>query len=246
MLWQPIGVVHSCFREKFGIPRQPGLAPHARAWIEMNPPYDDPDAFRGLEAFSHLWVAWVFHQNKATRWSPLVRPPRLGGNAKKGVFATRSPYRPNPLGLSVVELVDIQQEDRSIRLLIRGADMVDGTPVIDIKPYIPYADALPEALADFAAEPPRPRLRVTFSEHALDQLRHIDSDSYPDLDRLIVDVLAGDPRPAYRANEAGGEFAMRLYQWDVKWRIEEDRVEVLALEPMPHREPEPGKAGGTS
>ncbi|MGB8712547.1 MAG: tRNA (N6-threonylcarbamoyladenosine(37)-N6)-methyltransferase TrmO, partial [Onishia taeanensis] len=150
----PIGRIESDYPDKFGIPRQPGLAPAARARLVLLPPYDDPLSVRGLEAFSHLWLTFVFHHSPE-RWSPLVRPPRLGGNAKVGVFASRSTHRPNRLGLSLVELKGIDT-DNGVALELSGHDLLDGTPILDIKPYLPWAEARPDARAGFApAAPPQ-------------------------------------------------------------------------------------------
>lgn len=211
----PIGRIASDYPDKFGIPRQPGLASAARATLTLAPPFDDPLTVRGLDAFSHLWLTFIFHQSP-TRWTPLVRPPRLGGNAKHGVFATRSTHRPNRLGLSLVELVKIETH-HGVTLHLRGHDLVDGTPVLDIKPYLAWAEALPEARSGFAPAPP-PSLPVTFSaaaETAL--LARDDSDS---LRNLIRQVLAQDPRPAYHKNARNTSerrYGVRLRDVDVRF-----------------------------
>ena len=150
VLFKPIGLVHSCFAQKFGVPRQPHLATAAQGWIEIMPDYAYPEAFRGLEDFSHIWIHFIFHQTQHEGWRPTIRPPRLEGKKRFGVFATRSTHRPNPIGLSVVKLNQIEISSRSsgpplIRLHLQGLDLVDQTPVIDIKPYLPYADSLPHA-----------------------------------------------------------------------------------------------------
>ncbi|WP_416139659.1 tRNA (N6-threonylcarbamoyladenosine(37)-N6)-methyltransferase TrmO [Halomonas sp. HK25] len=214
----PIGVIESDYPDKFGIPRQPGLATAARASLVLVPPFNDPLAVRGLEDFSHLWLTFVFHlspdQADAERWTPLVRPPRLGGNAKVGVFASRSTYRPNRLGLSLVELVEIDTR-RGVRLVLRGADLVSGTPVLDIKPYLPWAESRPEARAGFAPEAP-PQLAVAFSAAASATLaERPDSDS---LGELIIQVLAQDPRPAYRQGAETRTYGVRLRDLDVRFR----------------------------
>ena len=214
----PIGVIESDYPDKFGIPRQPGLAPAARASLVLAPPYDDPLAVRGLEAFSHLWLTFLFHESP-TRWTPLVRPPRLGGNAKVGVFASRSTHRPNRLGLSLVELVGIDTR-RGVRLTLAGADLVHGTPVLDIKPYLPWAESRPEARAGFAPEAP-PQLPVAFSDAAHAALaERLDGDA---LRELIIQVLAQDPRPAYHRRTQGGDhdrlYGVRLRDVDVRFRV---------------------------
>ncbi|WP_280563935.1 tRNA (N6-threonylcarbamoyladenosine(37)-N6)-methyltransferase TrmO [Chromohalobacter sp. 48-RD10] len=210
----PIGRIASDYPDKFGIPRQPGLASAARATLTLAPAFADPLTVRGLDEFSHLWLTFVFHQSP-TRWTPLVRPPRLGGNAKHGVFATRSTHRPNRLGLSLVELVKIDTH-HGVTLHLRGHDLVDGTPVLDIKPYLAWAEALPAARSGFAPTPP-PSLPVTFSaaaEAAL--LMRRDGDS---LRELIRQVLAQDPRPAYHKNAQNTSerrYGVRLRDVDVR------------------------------
>jgi tRNA-Thr(GGU) m(6)t(6)A37 methyltransferase TsaA len=148
----PIGTIHSCYGEKFGIPRQPGLVKSATATLELLPPYNSPDALRGLDGFSHLWVIFLFHQSTRNQWKATVRPPRLGGNERVGVFASRSNFRPNPIGLSVVELLTVE----GTQLHLGGGDFLDGTPVLDIKPYLPYADCIPSATGAFATRTPEP------------------------------------------------------------------------------------------
>ncbi|MFY0991289.1 tRNA (N6-threonylcarbamoyladenosine(37)-N6)-methyltransferase TrmO [Halomonas sp. C05BenzN] len=213
----PIGVIESDYPDKFGIPRQPGLAPAARARLVLTPPYDDPLAVRGLAAFSHLWLTFVFHLSPE-RWTPLVRPPRLGGNARVGVFASRSTHRPNRLGLSLVELLGIDTRD-GVCLLLRGADLVSGTPVLDIKPYLPWAEARPEARTGFAPQAP-PHFPVHFSPEAEATLAaRGDGDS---LHELITQVLAQDPRPAYRNGAESRIYGVRLRDVDVRFRAEAD------------------------
>lgn len=223
-----IGIIHSCFKEKFGIPRQPGLVREARAELELLPPYNRPEAVRGLEAFSHLWVIFVFHECMRDAWKPTVRPPRLGGNQRLGVFATRSTFRPNPVGMSVVELDRIDVEN-GVRLYLKGVDLLDGTPVLDIKPYLPYADAITDAHGGFADEAPSARLKVVFSDNALAACE-ARSSRHPGLQTLITQVLARDPRPAYAGEDAGERvYGMRLLDFDLKWRIAGDEVIVLDL-----------------
>lgn len=221
----PIGRIESDYPDKFGIPRQPGLADAARASLVLTPPHDDPLAVRGLEAFSHLWVTFVFHLSPE-RWTPLVRPPRLGGNAKVGVFASRSTHRPNRLGLSLVELEGIDVEN-GVRLRLRGADLVDGTPVLDIKPYLPWAESRPEARAGFAPEAPAalPVRLTPMAEAALA--------ARPDgasLRALIHQVLAQDPRPAYRKGAEERLYGVRLRDVDVRFRALAGETGETALE----------------
>ena len=211
----PIGVIHSCFREKFGIPRQAGLVPAARATLELLPPYSQPAAVRGLEGFSHLWLIFAFHGIPAGRWQATVRPPRLGGNRRLGVFATRSPFRPNPIGLSAVKLERITVRQGRAVLHLVGVDLLDGTPVLDLKPYLPYADRIMEASGGFASEAPTAELTVDFSPAACAFCA-----AWPegDLQELIRQILRQDPRPAYeRANSESQAYGMKLYNLNVRW-----------------------------
>lgn len=220
--FSPIGIIRSCFKEKFGIPRQPGLASDARATLELLPPYDREEALRGLEQFSHLWVIFVFHGTMREQWKPTVRPPRLGGNQRLGVFATRSTFRPNPIGLSAVELEGWDREEGRLVLHLKGIDLMDGTPVLDIKPYLPYADNLVHASAGYAAEPPPARLEVVFTPEALTACQSREANGYPQLQRLIEQVLGADPRPAYYQGKPGkSSFGMRLLDFDLRWEMRE-------------------------
>jgi tRNA-Thr(GGU) m(6)t(6)A37 methyltransferase TsaA len=217
--FEPIGRIHSCFKEKFGIPRQSGLVPEAQAELEIVPPYHRAEAFRGLEDFSHIWILFVFHQCTKERVKTTVRPPRLGGNRRVGIFASRSGFRPNPIGQSVVELVGIESHPSGVWLRLKGVDLLDGTPVLDIKPYIDYADQIPAARSSYASSPPRPK-PVTFSEQADRICRRLEGDAYPQLRRLIINLLAQDPRPAYIDDHTGRAFGMRL--WDLNIRFQGD------------------------
>ncbi len=232
----PIGVIESDFPDKFGVPRQPGLAPTARATLRLLPPYDDPLAVRGLEAFSHLWLTFLFHLSPERTgpedWMPLVRPPRLGGNRRIGVFASRSTHRPNRLGLSLVELVGIDA-CHGVRLQLAGADLVNGTPVLDIKPYLPWVEARPEARADFAPEAPA-RLPVRFSDEAEAALAG--REDAASLRALIEEVLSQDPRPAYRNGGEARRYGVRLRDLDVRFQAVAasdgaTRLEVLDIVP---------------
>jgi tRNA-Thr(GGU) m(6)t(6)A37 methyltransferase TsaA len=225
-----IGVVHTPYKEKFGIPRQPGLVPEARATLELLPPYDRDEALRGLEDFSHVWLIFGFHAIPPGDWKPTVRPPRLGGNTRLGVFATRSMFRPNPIGLSVVALHGIGREQGKLVLYLRGVDLLDGTPVFDIKPYLPYVDAIPGARGAYAQTPPVPLSDVTFSSEAAATCETLAA-RYPDLARFIAGVIAQDPRPGYRTG-GHGEYGMRLLDLNVRWRTEGDRVTVFSVMPV--------------
>jgi tRNA-Thr(GGU) m(6)t(6)A37 methyltransferase TsaA len=229
--FNPIACVHSCFKEKFGIPRQPGLVPAARATVEMLPPYDEAEAFRGLSEFSHIWLLFVFHAVPADRWKPTVRPPRLGGNRRLGVFATRSAFRPNPIGQSVVRLDGITHRKGRVTLQISGVDLLDQTPVLDIKPYLPYADALSSVRGGFAAEAPRRECRVRFSAQAESVLQIATQRHGYDLLGLVTDLLAHDPRPAYRGSGSGDRkhsYAMRIEDLDIEWCVTGKEIVVMA------------------
>lgn len=230
---EPIGIVHSCFKEKFGVPRQPGLVKGARGEIELFPPYDRAEAVAGLEQFSHLWITFLFHQCIGDEVRLSVRPPRLGGNRKLGVFATRSTHRPNPIGLSVVALEEICLEQGHIRLRLSGLDLIEGTPVLDIKPYLPYVDAVAEARAGYAQEPPPQLLKPAFSAAAWQQCRHYEQ-RWPGLTELIEAVVGLDPRPAYkRAADPERVFGVLLYDLNVRWRVLEGGIaEVVELSPV--------------
>ena len=227
---EPIADVRSPFEEKFGIPRQPGLAPHAQGEVCLRDPYSDPDMLRGLDGFSHIWLTFRFDHCVDQGWRARVRPPRLGGNAEVGVWASRAPFRPNFLGLSVVRLLEVVVVPKPL-LRVGGLDLLDGTPVFDIKPYLPYADALPDAEGGFAASAPEPILPVCFTRQAeLDLARLPDPTA---MQALLVEVLGLDPRPAYRRGaEPRRIYAMRLAGHDVHWRVGEHEVEVLALRPL--------------
>ncbi|MCI1900995.1 MAG: tRNA (N6-threonylcarbamoyladenosine(37)-N6)-methyltransferase TrmO [Enterobacter sp.] len=229
--FEQIGVIRSPYKEKFAVPRQPGLVKSCGGELHLIAPYNQAEAVRGLEAFSHLWVLFIFHQTMEGGWRPTVRPPRLGGNARMGVFATRSTFRPNPVGMSLVELKDIRcQKDRVI-LELGSLDLVDGTPVVDIKPYLPFAEALPDARASYAQQAPQAEMPVYFTAEISLQLPQLEK-RYPRLADFIVEVLAQDPRPAYRKDEeAGKTYAVWLLDFNVRWRVTESGFEVFALEP---------------
>lgn len=189
---KPIARIRSDFTTKFGIPRQSGLVNSLRATIIFEPEFRNADSLRGLEDFSHLWLIWQFSENIRANWSPTVRPPRLGGNTRLGVFATRSPFRPNNLGLSCVELVGIEQTaEYGVVVHVAGADLMDGTPIFDIKPYIPYSDCKQDALGGFTDSTPRKTLLVDFPSHLLNLLPESKRES-------ILGVLEQDPRPSYQ------------------------------------------------
>jgi len=225
-----IGITHSCFKEKFGIPRQSGLVPEAQARIDIVEPYNNPAAFDGLEMSSHIWLQFVFHQSLKHEWRPKVRPPRLGGNKSLGVFATRSPVRPANLGMSVVRLERISFE-RGVQLFVSGADLLDATPIIDIKPYVPYADSVIEATNTLADRAPA-LLKVVLSTEVNSAIQ---SQPSPEaLKALIEQVLQQDPRPQYQKTDSERCYGMRLLEFNLRWRYHPsaagDEIEVLSLE----------------
>ncbi len=223
--FETIGTIHSCFKEKFGIPRQPGLVPDARAVLCLDPPYSRQENLQGLEGYSHLWVIYVFHATAAPSDKTTVRPPRLGGNRRVGVFGSRSNFRPNPIGLSACELERIEINQGHGRLLLKGVDILDQTPVIDIKPYLTYADACPGATAVWASDPPPPRFPVRFSAAAEAVLASLPPADLGQLQRLVEQVLCLDHRPAYYRKQARKHrFGMRLDRWDVRWEIRPDGI----------------------
>ena len=189
---RPIARIQSDFSEKFGIPRQSGLVEALRARVVFAPEYRVREAFRGLEGFTHIWLVWGFSQNVGAGWSPTVRPPRLGGNVRMGVFATRSPFRPNPIGLSCVELLEVDYDaPDGPALVVGGADLLDGTPIFDVKPYVPHADCRPQARGGFADAHREDRLAVDFPPR-------LEALVPPDKREALRGVLAGDPRPSYQ------------------------------------------------
>lgn len=206
---QPIAYIRSPFAEKFGVPRQGNLAPHVISEIVFEPEFRNEDCVRGLERFSHIWLIWQFHCN-GSDWHPTVRPPRLGGNTRLGVFATRSPFRPNGLGLSVVKIVSV---DPGPVIRVSGADMVDGTPIYDIKPYVTYADCHPGARSGFVDERQWQELAVEFPEH-------LQSYFTPDSLKALFRVLALDPRPQYQDNP-GKVYGMPYENYDIHFRVED-------------------------
>ena len=226
---EPIGLIRSPYQEKFGIPRQPALAPSAPVTLELLPPYNQPDCVRGLEDFSHVWLTFVFHDTLARGWQPLVRPPRLGGNSKVGVFASRATHRPNGLGLSLVELKGVDTR-HGVTLQLAGADLLDGTPVLDIKPYIPFVESLPDAYNRIAEAPP-PLLQVEWQADALTAARQHARRLGEPLVQLIEQCLAQDPKPAYQKPEPSRQYGARLHDVNVVWCYPEPaRILVLAVE----------------
>lgn len=220
---QVIARIHSDFAEKFGIPRQSGLVHTLRAAVVFEPEFRNPDALRGIEDFSHLWLIWEFSEAIRESWSPTVRPPRLGGNERLGVFATRSPFRPNPIGLSCVRLEEVRQEPTlGTILIVSGADLMDGTPIYDIKPYIPYADAHPEAHGGFAQDAPKPTLTVDFPADLLALIPE-------DRRESLCAVLALDPRPSYQ-NDPTRIYGMRFAARNIRFTVKDNTLTVCGVE----------------
>ena len=217
-----IARIHSDFSTKFGVPRQSGLVDALESTVVFEPEYRNPDALRGLEDFSHLWLVWVFDMAVRRDWSPTVRPPRLGGNRRMGVFATRSPFRPNPIALSSVKLAGIEQTaEQGPVLHIRGADLMDGTPILDIKPYIPYADAHPEALGGFAAVPAGETLEVIIPPELLEKIP-------PERREALRGVLAQDPRPHYQ-DDPERIYGFGFAGMEVRFSVEGSRLTVREI-----------------
>lgn len=226
----PIAIVHSPYKEKFSVPRQPDLVQDGTGIIELLPPYNQPECVKELAQFSHLWLIFQFDKVPTGKWSPTVRPPRLGGNQRIGVFASRSTHRPNPLGLSKVELHHIECQHGKVLLHLGAIDLVDGTPIFDIKPYLAYADNQPDAKSGFAQDKPTHQLHVTFSEQAQRTLQKIEKNR-PHFQRFITEVIAQDPRPAYQQNKLSDRiYGIRLHEFNVRWKMQENSLnEVIVL-----------------
>jgi len=223
--FKPIGMIRSCYTDKFGIPRQPGLVKSATATLELIAPFNQAEALRGLEEFSHLWITFVFHASVSNDWKATVRPPRLGGNERIGVFASRSNFRPNPIGLSVVELLEVN----GTTLKLGGGDFLDDTPVLDIKPYIPYSDSLPDAKGGFAHDVPKAANSVAFSPEVEARIQTLETPERPRLKQLISDMLSYNPRPAYQTDDPERVYGTTVFDLNVKWKQTGKRVTVIGL-----------------
>lgn len=219
-----IAHIRTDFPEKFGIPRQSGILSELESRIVFEGEYRSPEALRGIEQWSHLWIIWEFSESVRDEWSPTVRPPRLGGNTRVGVFATRSPFRPNPIGLSCVKLLRVEQtKNEGLVLIVSGADMMDKTPIYDIKPYLPYADAHADATGGFAEEVYGARLTVDFPEDLLTRL--------PENKRnAAVALLADDPRPAVRAKDSERVFGFGFAGFEIKFTVASGVLTVVSVE----------------
>ena len=221
-----IAHIESDFKEKFGIHRQSGLVDALRARVVFEPPYRDSSALRGIQQFSHLWLVWQFTQAVRDKWSPTVRPPRLGGNTRVGVFATRSPFRPNPIGLSCVRLEGVEQDPVcGPVLLVRGADLLDGTPIYDIKPYIPYVDSHPDAAEGYTAQTQTYKLAVRCPKALRDLL-------LPGQWEALEGVLENDPRPSYQ-DDAQRVYGMRFAEWEVRFTVADGVLTVEQIRTAP-------------
>ncbi len=230
--FSPIAFIESCYPERFGIPRQAGLVPTAHADIVFKLNETNKLALRGIEGFSHIWVLFVFHQHHYKKLKPLVQPPRLGGRKTMGVYATRSPNRPNPVGMSVVKVEALSQEKKSLRLKVLGGDFLEGTPVLDIKPYVAYADAIPHAESSWVT-PMQSSLTVQWTEQAVASLpKHLTTNDLESLKQLISETLAQDPRPAYeqaKDGRDGQEWNMQFKQFSVFWYVKNNVAFVARL-----------------
>lgn len=233
--FSPIGYVSSPFKDRFGVPRQPGLASEARGVIKLNDEADLKTALRSLEEFSHLWVIFVFHEHGGKKWKPSIRPPRLGGRTKVGVLASRSPHRPNPIGISAFKIEKIDLDSKGgPEITVMGLDLIDGTPVLDIKPYIPYADAISDANGGWASEDIT-RYPVSFSKEARGFLRVCDDSE--GFEKLIVQILELDPRPAFQKRQKpaddpkswSSQYGIEIKNLDVKYQFTEQGIVVVKI-----------------
>ncbi len=220
-----IAHIHTDFPAKFGIPRQSGLIDELQGTIVFTPAYRNPDALRGIEGFSHLWLLWQFSEAIRQKWQPMVRPPRLGGNTPMGVFATRSPYRPNPIGLSSVRLLRVEATERQGHVLhVAGADLMDGTPIYDIKPYLPFTDSHPDATGGFADSVRAHALQVTFPEELLARLP-------ADRRAAAIAVLENDPRPSYQSDPTR-EYGVYFAGHNILFFVDGNRLRVADVTPI--------------
>ncbi len=215
-----IARIHTDFASKFGVPRQSGLVEELKAEIVFEPEFRNPDALRGIEDFSHLWLIWEFSQARRDKWQPMVRPPRLGGNESMGVFATRAPYRPNPIGLSSVKLEGLEQRPgKGTVLIVSGADLMDGTPILDIKPYLPYVDCRKEATGGFTDVVEKKTVEVSFPEELLQKVPAGKRDA-------LKAVLAQDPRPAYQ-KDPDRRYGLTFAGYDVRFFVKDSILTVV-------------------
>ena len=225
--FETIGMVHSCYKDKFAIPRQARLVRAATASIELLAPYNDIEITRGLEDFSHLWLSFIFHRHVGKGWNTTVKPPRLDGKQRFGVFATRASFRPNPIGLSLVEMDSIEQQGGKLFIHVKGADLLDQTPIIDIKPYIPYTDSIPDAKGGFTDNIKEQQLHIIFSSEADNdcEIAHL---KYPQI-RAFIEQLLGLDHRAYYYKKIDKIYSTKVYDYDLKWTINNSDVNVISL-----------------
>lgn len=225
---QPIAIIHSCYVEKFGIPRQPGLVDKVLTYIKMIPPFNRIEMFRELDQFSHIWILFRFHESDKEGWKTTVRPPGLGGQRRVGVFASRSPHRPNHIGISVVKLIAIKAVKGNVQLVVEGGDFLDGTPVLDIKPYVPFCDDIREAKGGYAFQGTS-GVVIQLTEEAKNFCVDYHQLTGRDLEGLLTQVLAQDPRPASQRHRAKS-FGIQLWDVNIRWRCEKDAFLVTRCE----------------
>ena len=224
-----IGHIESPYKQKFAIPRQPRLVPQAKAKLIFAPDFNREEFVRGLDEFTHIWLLFRFHETADKGYSAMVRPPRLGGNERKGVFATRATFRPNAIGMSAVKLEGIEYRNGQLSLLLAGIDLLDGTPIIDIKPYLPYSDAMFDASAGFADTRPETQMSVEFTPEVTLFIEQ--QTQYPELLNFISNVLKQDPRPAYKKQKDGEQsYGMTLYDYNIRWQVNGEHNLVTSIE----------------
>ena len=224
-----VGHIQSPYKQKFAIPRQPRLVPEAKAKLIFAPDFNREEFVRGIDEFTHIWLLFRFHETADKGYSPMVRPPRLGGNERKGVFATRATFRPNAIGMSAVKLEGIEYKNGQLSLLLAGIDLLDGTPIIDIKPYLPYSDAMLDASAGFADTRPETQMSVEFTPEVTLFIEQ--QTQYPELLNFISNVLKQDPRPAYKKQKDGEQsYGMTLYNYNIRWHVNGEHNLVTSIE----------------
>ncbi|GEB70118.1 MULTISPECIES: tRNA (N6-threonylcarbamoyladenosine(37)-N6)-methyltransferase TrmO [Pseudoalteromonas] len=224
-----IGHIQSPYKQKFAIPRQPRLVPEAKAKLVFTADFNREEFVRGIDEFTHIWLLFRFHETADKGYSAMVRPPRLGGNERKGVFATRATFRPNAIGMSAVKLEGIEYKNGQLSLLLAGIDLLDGTPIIDIKPYLPYSDAMHDASAGFADTRPETQMSVEFTPEVTSFIEQ--QTQYPDLHNFISNVLKQDPRPAYKKQKDGEQsYGMTLYNYNIRWQVNGEHNVVTSIE----------------
>ncbi|MDC9511889.1 tRNA (N6-threonylcarbamoyladenosine(37)-N6)-methyltransferase TrmO [Pseudoalteromonas sp. CST5] len=224
-----VGHIQSPYKQKFAIPRQPRLVPQAKAKLIFTAEFNREEFVRGIEEFSHIWLLFRFHETADKGYSAMVRPPRLGGNERKGVFATRATFRPNAIGMSAVKLEGVEYKNGQLSLLLAGIDLLDGTPIVDIKPYLPYSDAMHDASAGFADTRPETQMSVAFSPEAIEFIAK--QTHYPELEDFITNVLKQDPRPAYKKQKQGEQsYGMTLYNYNIRWQVNGEHNLVTIIE----------------